>query len=164
MTERSKSKLTAADIMKRDLVVTYEHDTLQDAMTLMTENHVTGLPVVNSKGTCIGIISATDILNYEQEHAEETNEANDDVARLFNPDTQQWESVRVGSFALEQFGSLSVGEVMARELIFVSTSTPLKEVAKKMVDEQIHRVLVLNSERGLQGIISATDFVQLFAE
>lgn len=164
MTERSKSKLTAADIMKRDLVVTYEHDTLQDAMTLMTENHVTGLPVVNSKGTCIGIISATDILNYEQEHAEETNEANDDVARLFNPDTQQWESVRVGSFALEQFGSLSVSEVMARELIFVSTSTPLKEVAKKMVDEQIHRVLVLNSERGLQGIISATDFVQLFAE
>jgi len=164
MTERAKSKLTAADIMKRDLVVTYEHDTLQDAMSLMTENHVTGLPVVNSKGTCIGIISATDILNYEQEHAEETSEANEDLARLFNPDTQQWESVRVGSFALEQFGSLSVGEVMARELIFVSTSTPLKEVAKKMVDERIHRVLVLNSERGLQGIISATDFVQLYAE
>lgn len=159
-----RASLTAADLMQRDIVVVYEQDTLKDAMDLMTENHMTGLPVVNSKSICVGLISATDILNYEQEHSEFTTEANADMARHYDPDTGQWESVRVTSFALEQFGEVRVGEVMTRDLVFVQTDTPGTVVAQKMLEAKVHRVLVLDDERRLFGIISAFDFVKLFAE
>jgi CBS domain-containing protein len=132
-------------------------------MALMTENHVTGLPVMDARGHCVGLISATDILNYEQENSEFTREANDDLARHFDPDTQRWESVRVSSYALEEFGSVPVEDVMARELISVHRNTSLQEVADAMVSNRVHRVLVLSEEGELLGIVSSIDFVRLFA-
>lgn len=156
--------LVASDIMHRDLIVVHEKDTLQDAMSCMTVNHVTGLPVANSKDKCVGVITASDILNYEQEHSEFTSEANEDLARHFNSDLQQWESVRLTSYALEEFGEVHVDEVMSRNLVYVNPDTPIKEVAKKMGAEAIHRVLVLDEDYRLFGIISAYDFVKLYAE
>lgn len=164
MTRTNLSPCKAADVMQRDVIVVYGQDTLQEAMQLMTENHVTGLPVVERKGKCVGVITASDILNYEQEHSEFTSEANADLAQHFNADLQRWESVRVTSFALEEFGEVRVEEVMSRELVFVRAATPLREVANKMRDEKIHRVLVIDEEYCLHGIISAFDFVRLYAE
>ncbi|NIL98378.1 MAG: CBS domain-containing protein [Planctomycetales bacterium] len=164
MSHSKTKELTASDIMQRDVVVVYDSDNLQDAMNLMTQNHVTGLPVVNSKSKCVGVITASDILNYEQEHSEFLAEANSDMARHFNPDTQQWESVRITSFALEEFAEISVSEVMSPDVVYVQASTPIREVARRMRDKKIHRVLVMNDEFRLFGIISAFDFVELFAE
>jgi CBS domain-containing protein len=162
MTAKSSSP-TAADVMQRDVITVREGDTLQEAMQLMTENHVTGLPVMSSKGRCVGVVTASDILSYEQDHSEFTSQANTDMARHFNPDTQQWESVRVTSYALEEFAEVRVAEVMSRDLISVRCETPLAKVAKKMCDEKVHRVLVLDDEFRLYGIISAFDFVKLYA-
>lgn len=163
MTKKDVDKLTAADIMQRDVVVVRMHDSLQEAMALMTENHVTGLPVMDARGRCVGLVSATDILNYEQENSEFTREANNDLARHFDPDTQRWESVRVSSYALEEFASIPVESVMARELISVQRDTPLSDIAQAMVANQVHRVLVLSEEDNLLGIVSSIDFVRLFA-
>ena len=163
MKSTSTNDLTAADIMQRDVIVVYDSDTLQTAMQAMTENHVTGLPVVNMKSKCVGVITSSDILNYEQEHSEFTAEANADMARHFNPDSGQWESVRVTSFALEEFGEVRVSEVMASDLVFVEPDSSILDVARRMRDERIHRVLVLSNDYGLQGIISSFDFVKLYA-
>jgi CBS domain-containing protein len=163
MKKTALEKLTAQDIMQRGLIVVYDRDTLRDALQLMTANHVTGLPVVNSHEVCVGIISASDILNYEQENAG-LGEADEDVARHFDQDTQQWESIRLTSFALEAFGDVRVEEVMTRELISVAPETPLRDVARAIRDGRIHRVLVLNTQQRLLGIISAFDFVRLIAD
>ena len=156
--------LLAKDIMQRDVVVVSGGDTLREALDLMTENHVTGLPVMNAKGCCVGLISSSDILNYELEHSEFSQEANDDVARHFDMDSQRWESVRITSFALEEFAEVRVEQVMARHLIWVPFTTPIKDVARKMISEGVHRVLVLDDDQRLFGIISSTDFVELFAD
>ncbi len=163
MADQTRCK-TAADIMQRDVIVVYARDTLQDAMSLMTENHVTGLPVVNSAGKCIGVITATDILNFEQEHAEYASEVNDDMALHYDADSGKWEHVRVSSFALEQFGEVTVEEVMARELFSVREDTSVKEVADEMLREKIHRVIVTSNECRLLGIITSLDFVSLYAD
>jgi CBS domain-containing protein len=157
-------RMTAADLMQRDVVTISRSETLRDALALMTENHVTGLPAMDEHSRCVGVVTATDILNFEQDHSEESTEANDDVARFFNPDNQQWESIRFSAFALEEFGEVRIDEVMSSDLITVERSTPIKEVAERMIDEDVHRILVLDDEKRLYGIISAIDFVRLFAE
>lgn len=163
MDSSSANDLTAADMMQRDVIVVYDSDTLQTAMQTMTENHVTGLPVVDAKSKCVGVITSSDILNYEQEHSEFTSEVNAEMARHFNPETGQWESIRVTSFALEEFGEVRVSEVMSRDLVFVEPDSAILEVARKMRDEQIHRVIVLSKDYRIHGIISAFDFVRLYA-
>jgi CBS domain-containing protein len=163
MTKSESKPSTAAELMQRDVIVVYESDTLKDALGLMTENHITGLPVVDSKSRCVGVITASDILNYEQENADEAATANSDSAYHFDPDLQRWETLRASSFALENFAETKVAEVMSRDLIYVHRDTPLDEVAQKMVRQNVHRILVLNDEYGIHGIISAFDFVRLFA-
>jgi len=164
MSKTAKQDRTAADVMQRDVIVVRPQDSLQEAMALMTENHVTGLPVVNAKEHCVGLISASDILNYEQEHSEFTAEANANLARHYDPDTGRWESVRVTSYALEEFADVSVEHVMATNVVSVQPETPLRDVARTMIKEKIHRVVVLDEDRRLYGIVTATDFVRQYAE
>ncbi len=164
MGKKSSTTLTAADIMQHDIVTVMRSNTLRDAMSLLTENHVTGLPVMDEHSHCIGLISATDILNFEQEHCEETEESNSDVAQYYDPETEQWETIRLSAFALEEFGDVRVEQVMATDLIGVERETPIQEVAAKMHDCGVHRVLVLDEQQRLYGIISSFDFVRLIAE
>jgi CBS domain-containing protein len=160
--QSAKKPLEAADFMQRDVITVSPEDTLRDALALMTANHVTGLPVMDGGGRCIGLVTASDILNYEQERADDSPERG--AAQFFNPETQQWESVPLSAFGLEGLGEVRVEDVMARELIWVDRHTPLKEVARKMRAAHVHRVLVMNENNALFGIISAYDIVGVVAE
>jgi CBS domain-containing protein len=132
-------------------------------MELMVENHVSGLAVVDEAERCIGVVSGTDLLRYEQDHRELTAEANSDLARYFDQMTGRWEDVRVTSYALEKFAELEIDEIMSRDLISVRPETPVRDVASKMLDQHVHRVLVLDPEGRLLGLITAIDFVRLAA-
>jgi CBS-domain-containing membrane protein len=164
MQQHASTRLTAADIMQHDVVTVMRSNTLRDAMSLLTENHVTGLPVMDEHSRCIGLVSATDILNFEQEHCEETEEGNSDVAQYYDPESEQWETIRLSAFALEEFGDVRVEQVMATELIWVERETTVRKVAAKMYEAGVHRVLVLDEEQRLYGIISSFDFVRLIAD
>jgi len=155
-------QLVAIDVMQRDMVTVSPNDTLRDALALMTQNHVTGLPVMDGKSRCIGLITASDILGFEEEHAEDHTD--DGMMQHFNNEIGRWESVPISVFGLEEFGDVHVEEVMTRDLIAVDRDTPLKHVAQKMIDEQIHRVLVMDQRYHLYGIITSFDFVRVLAD
>jgi CBS domain-containing protein len=162
MAHTTLRQLVAADVMQRDMVTVSPGDTLRDALALMTENHVTGLPVMDTKSRCIGLITASDILGFEEEHAEDG--ADEGMMQHFNNEIGRWESVPLSAFGLEEFGDVRVDEVMTRELIYVERDTPLKEVAQKMLSEDVHRVLVMDERFNLYGIVTSFDFVRVVAE
>ena len=161
MGQSSARELTAESVMNPEVVHVAAGDRLQDAMRLMIESHVTGLPVLNESGKCVGVITASNLLAYEREYAEESEAG---VVKHFNPDTRRWESVRASAFGLEGFGEVLVEEVMERDVIYAHLSTPLREVAQAMQDAQIHRVFVRDGDDRLCGVVSSFDFVRIFAE
>jgi CBS domain-containing protein len=154
--------LTAAMVMQRDIITVTRDDTLRDALALMTENHVTGLPEVDTSSRCIGLITAADILNYEQDHADDS--AATHTGHHFDAEMQRWVSVPFSAFGLEEFGDVRVSEVMSSDLIWVERDTPLTEVARRMINERVHRILVMGSKPRRYGIVSAYDFVRVIAE
>jgi CBS-domain-containing membrane protein len=97
--EKVAQRRVAADIMQRDVLTVGPENTLREALSLMTDNHVTGLPVMDGFSRCIGLITSSDILSYEQEHSEESSD--DGTAEFYNPETQQWETVPLSAFGLE---------------------------------------------------------------
>jgi CBS domain-containing protein len=152
----------ASDYMQRDVVTVSPEDSLRDALALMTENHVTGLPVMDTTSRCVGLLTSSDVLTYEQDEAGDSEER--ETADLFDPESQQWESVPFSSFRLEGLNDVRVSDVMTRDLVWVHRNTPLKDVARRLVDERVHRVLVMDEDRRLFGILSAIDFVRVVAE
>lgn len=156
------STLTAAAIMQRHVVTIGPHDSLREAMALMTENHISGLPVLNGKDRCVGVISASDILNLEHERAGSAAQAEEIVAPYFDPDTERWERVRVFG-GLDELPDIPVAEVMSRDLVSVTPRTPVTEVARRMLEQDVHRILVLDQQQFLHGIITSMDFVRLLA-
>lgn len=156
--------ITASDIMSRDLLTVSPNDKLAEALQLMVENHVTGLPVIDGKGCCLGVISATDILTYEQSHADEAEEVNEDRTSYFDPELGQWESLRASAFALEHFGHVPVNEVMTSKVVSVHGDTSVGDLARLMVEQEVHRIVVVDRTQHLLGAVSAIDIVQLVAD
>jgi len=66
-TNKSLLDLTAADLMSRDLVTIPSNLSLRAAARLLRHAHVSGVPVVNEAGQCVGILSAIDILRWSEE-------------------------------------------------------------------------------------------------
>ena len=56
--------LKAKDVMTKDVITISPDVTLKDAIELLLEKKISGMPVVDKKGKMIGIISEKDILNF----------------------------------------------------------------------------------------------------
>jgi len=61
---RSDGELLAQDIMSHGLLTLPPEAPLYEAMEMITERHVTGLPVVDDTMHLLGIITEKDVLNY----------------------------------------------------------------------------------------------------
>jgi CBS domain-containing protein len=158
----SHHPITVADYMQRDLVTIGPEDTLRTALMLMTQNHISALPVVDTHCRCIGVITSSDILSYEQENSDESGEGR--MVDLFDPESQQWESVPISVFDSEGLDVVPVSEMMARQLVWVDRNTAIRDASRRMIDERVHRILIMDEAFRLYGILSATDIVRFVAE
>ena len=59
-------RLTAADLMIRDVVTIPADLPLQEAARLLSRTQISGAPVVDSQGKCVGVLSATDFLRWSE--------------------------------------------------------------------------------------------------
>ena len=50
------------DIMTKDVITVNQQTTIQEAIRIIVENNITGLPVVNNKMQLVGIISEKDVM------------------------------------------------------------------------------------------------------
>ncbi|NQV24410.1 MAG: CBS domain-containing protein [Rhodopirellula sp.] len=164
MTSFQTSPSTAANVMKRDVVTLDPRESLQDAMRIMTENHVSGVPVVDRENRCVGVISTSDIVSFVEADLEALEGEIVRTENWFNPETQQWEESVFSPEMLGDYVSVPVSDAMTSDPITVIPTMPIAEVAQLMTARGIHRVFVVDTEKRLQGVISAFDFVQLVAE
>ena len=150
----------AGDIMSGSVMCLRPSDRLADAASLFLREQITGAPVVDEDGICVGILSATDILSLEEKRCEQPVAAASHRQHCFDT----WDP---GSTWWREFGRIrdeirprleeSVTEFMTRDVVSVTEDTTLGVVIRQMVDAHVHRVLVLDSARRPQGIISTMD-------
>jgi CBS-domain-containing membrane protein len=68
-TRKPFAALTAGDLMSRDLVLVRRDMILREAATLLERAQVSGAPVVDAAGRCVGLVSSADFLRWAaQEH------------------------------------------------------------------------------------------------
>ncbi len=151
--------LTAADLMHRPVHTIRDDQSVHEAAAVLIEHGIQGAPVVNRFGKVVGVLSATDIARYERDrHPDVVRES--DYYRLAETGRAQdveWEK----GFHIEGTGSTKVREVMTPKVYSVPEDAHIGTVLGTLVDNHIHRVVVLAKENGkLQGVVSATDIMR----
>jgi CBS-domain-containing membrane protein len=67
--------LTASDLMSRNVISILEEMSLRAAAEVLFQHEISGAPVVDKKGRCIGVLCATDFMHWAREGRPEMGEA-----------------------------------------------------------------------------------------
>jgi CBS domain-containing protein len=138
-------------------VLTVTPDTpIMEAVQLLIDRKIGGLPVVNEEGKLVGMISDSDLMWREQGIEQPPYMMFlGGVIYFQNPATYERDLHK----ALGQ----TVGEVMTPHTISVAADTILPVAARIMHDRKIHRLPVIDANHHPIGIITQSDIVRTLA-
>jgi CBS-domain-containing membrane protein len=147
------ANLTAADLMSRDVTVIPRHLSLRTAAHLLSQARVSGAPVIDASGACVGVISSTDFVHW----AEGRQPVRRDTlcAECVCSD---WQVFDAESLPIEE-----VGSYMTPDPVTAGANTPIGELARMMLDAHIHRVIIVDHANHPEGIVSSTDILAAVA-
>jgi CBS domain-containing protein len=149
--------MTADDLMSRALVVIPEEMSLQCAARLLRQSQVTGAPVVNSEGRCVGVLSATDFLRWA-EGMDRSGNAGAERCPAQPCVCADWQVLDADELPAEE-----VRRYMTPDPVMTDPATPIGRLAWNMVDAHIHRIIVVDAQRRPIGIVSSTDILAAVA-
>jgi CBS domain-containing protein len=128
-------KMSVSDFMSSPVIVVNPNDNLAYVRNLMLKKGVSRLVVIE-KNHPVGIITRRDI-----------------IRKLRSYDFQQ-----------RDFDSILVSEIMRSPVVTINENSSIIEAAKKMINENIRGIPVVNDKGELVGIITKTDITRYFAK
>lgn len=129
--------MRVADVMQPNLKMIRGTQTVGEAVSLLAEVHVTGVPVVDDAGHLVGVLSNSDILEAlaEEREAEGRERVFDDTL---------------------------VQDLMTPRPQTIAPDATVYDAAQRMLYLEVHRLFV--EENGhLVGVVSTTDLVRAMA-
>ncbi|MGH0031946.1 MAG: CBS domain-containing protein [Myxococcota bacterium] len=153
--------VTARDLMETEVLTVSPDLALSDLEEVLLRKRVQGAPVVED-GRLVGIISRSDVvrqLKLEEERIAES-------AFYFEPfDADRRdadEDRRVMQAAAGRLATLRVRDMMVPDIETIGPEVSVEDVARRMLDRRIHRLLVTEGDT-LLGLVSSLDLVELIA-
>ena len=149
---------TAKNVMRRPVTSIGTGTPLEEAIALLSEEEISGAPVVDGEGRAIGVISLYDVAQYLAGLDRELVRQGSYYA-FVDPDSEEaiarWERVRqIGDRNLLR--EATVDDVMTPSVVAVAQDTPIPDVVRVMRTRHIHRVLVLAGDEPI-GVVTTMD-------
>jgi len=155
MSENSIYARRVKDIMSRDVVTLNAGDTVHEALSLMGENRVSALPVVNSRNACIGILSTSDLVDM-------TRDVDDDLYHLdmVDPTSRRFLLDKLA----HSLGNETVQSFMSEGVATIDMEATIGKATREMLRNRIHHLPVVDTHDRVIGIISTMDILAEFAD
>ena len=152
-------KRNVRDLMNPDIMTVPDEMTTDELARYLIEREISGAPVVDSQGHLIGVVSMTDI----GRNMVEPSDLGSSRSSTFHRDDAV-------DLTLEDLGQRYVGEravtvrdVMTPAIHRVPVTASVAEVARLMVDQHIHRLVVTQGKEPV-GIITSMDLLKVVAD
>jgi CBS-domain-containing membrane protein len=139
--------LTAADLMISPVVTIPQGTSLREAARQLHRSNISGAPVVDPDGRCIGVLSSSDFVTWAGAEGKEIS--------FIAP----WGEM----ISVEDAPNDEIRNYMTVQPVAVEPTTAIGELAQKMVDAHIHRVLVVTDRGRPCGIVASTDILAAVA-
>ena len=140
------------DVMASEPITIGESATPRELARVLVEHEISGVPVVDSTGQVIGVVSKTDLLQWCVKGGLGFGAAN-----------------LLGSLAdggigtrLEAIDLGIVTDFMTGTLVTANGDEPLSDVARRMAEHHVHRLIVIDGSGRLQGVITSLDLLKVF--
>lgn len=138
------------DVMTRDPVTVGPDMQLRDLAHLLTDRQISGVPVVDEDGRCVGVVSETDLL---------IKQLNRPLSRRL---PLEWIiGERHDPDELRRRAATTAAQAMSAPAITITADRPVREAAAIMVDRNVNRLPVVSDGRVI-GIITRSDMVRAY--
>jgi CBS domain-containing protein len=144
-------EVTSRDLMKIPVRCIPEATPLREAARLLHRAGISGAPVVDGEGRCIGVLSSSDFVTW----AGKDGNGNGNAIYFIAP----WGE----TIAIDDFPENEIRRYMTAQPVTVAPTALMGEMAQKMVDAHIHRLLVVDAQNRPQGIVTSTDILAAVA-
>ncbi|TWU29744.1 CBS domain-containing protein [Bythopirellula polymerisocia] len=147
LTERM-GQLCVGDAMTRNVLTITANSTMAEAADELCQHQVTGAPVVDEQGCCVGVLSGSDFIRLKAEELEGT-----DVRHVLSTHHPE------GLYSIDDMGHDLVCRRMSSAVQTISENTSLLTAARCLCNEHIHRLVVLDKNNKPVGVLSSLDLV-----
>ena len=147
---------TVANWMTSDVLTVMPSTPLPEAVKLLVDRRISGLPVVDDAGTLVGILSEADLM-WREKGLEQP------PYMMFLGGVIYFQNPLTYDRDLHKALGQTVGEVMTPHAVSIFSDTPLPEAARIMHDKKIHRLPVVDENNHPIGIITESDIVRAIA-
>ena len=147
---------TVGEVMSAPVLTVTAETPLQDAVSLLNDHHVSGLPVVDGQGVLVGELTEQDLMVRESGvDAGPYVMLLDSVIYLRNP--LNWDR------QVHQVLGNSVGDLMHRDSHSCEGSLPLPKAASMLHEKGTQRLIVVDAQRRPVGVLTRGDVVRALA-
>ncbi|MDA8212479.1 MAG: CBS domain-containing protein [Clostridia bacterium] len=144
--------MQAKDIMTTDVITVAPEATVEEVAKIITDRGVSGVPVVDSNGKLVGIVTEGDIIARSKKlHIPTHFQLLGGVIYL--------EGTKKLEKDLQKMVAFQVKDLMTAKVFTVGPEAPVEEIATIMTEERVNRIPVVEHGK-LVGIISRADIVR----
>jgi len=149
-----KMKKKVEEIMTKEVITAKENDTLLDVATVLKENKIAGVPVLNAQEEVVGVVSEADILKLlENFHWYTSIFTAHDLIHIFGEDLHEIQR------DIEKASKTKVKDVMSKNPRTISPYALIDDAAQIMHSTGFNRLPVVDSNGKLVGIVARADIV-----
>lgn len=146
--------LTAADLMTREVTSIPQAMSLRAAALVLAREQISGAPVVDADGRCVGVLSTTDLARWAVSPSRAPRAPRALPAEIY----ADGQVVDVDLLPQE-----AVRWHMTADPVTAGPDTPATDLARMMLDAHIHRVIVVDEAGRPAGIVTSTDVLAAVA-
>lgn len=144
--------MIAADVMVSNVITVDPESCVQDVADVLLKSRISAVPVVDKTGALLGIVSESDLMRRTESGTERRRSAWLDILGS--------KQAAIADFVKAR--SRHVVDVMTRDVVTVTPTTPLSDVAALLERKRIKRVPVMKGNT-LVGIVSRSNLLQALA-
>ena len=148
---------TVADIMHRDPVAVRPEDSVEDVIAVLKDHELPGVPVVNERGRCIGIITESDlVLTGEDADLHLPHYVELFGGLVFLEPLKRFES------RLRKAVAATARDMMTEDPVTIEAGASVREAARRIADSHHNRLPVTEHGR-LVGVVTRVDVLRALA-
>ena len=157
--------MLAAELMTREVSTVTVDQTVRELVNLLEEKDFSGFPVVDRAGKAVGVVSQTDILRALAFTVGAEKLPPEFQERRRKASTRLLEVPAEGPVhAVPALLALPIRDIMTPTVESCRVETPVAEVCAMMVEQRVRRVVVLDDEQLVVGILTDADLVRCLGQ
>lgn len=148
--------LTAKDIMTKNVITVTPDTSLKKLASLLVENEISGVPVVDDSGALFGIVTENDLISQNKRLHIPTVVSFLDAA-IYLESSKKFEQ------EVKRLTATEVKEICTRKVVTISEDVSVIDIATIMAEKKVQLLPVVKAGKVI-GIVGKRDMVKAVAQ